>query len=313
MIKIYQKNIKNKGFYYLTEQICIDGKYKKIQVYLGKNIPNNLNDFYQKLYKKEEKIVLESLKNIFQHAETIEWKQIEKVEKTRLAQKYFFVQQNTQELEKFWRKFAIEFIFQSNAIEGSKLSKAEVEKIINKKYIKKSLDKKEVKEVKNSLKAFNFIRSSEFKLNQKNIKKLHEKITDGLDIEQGYKKREIIVNNKATMSPNMVKSSLQNLIVDYQKKKRQTHPFFLALDFHVNFEFIHPFIDGNGRTGRMLLIYMLQQSNYGLILFKLQNRRKYFNSLSLADEGRKTKFYWFGIDAYEKTMKSFVKKIENKY
>ena len=301
MIKIYQKNIKNKGFYYLTEQIYVGDKYKKIQVYLGKNIPKNIAPFYKKLQEKEVELILEKLKDIFTLPEQAKWEQIAKVEKARLEQKYFFVQLSPAKLEKFWRRFAIEFIFQSNAIEGSKLSREEVEKIINKKYLKKSLDRKEVIEVQNSLRAFQFVRSDNFKLNQKNIKKLHQIITANLGVEQGYKKQKIIVNNKETVSPKLVKRNLQELIVDYKKNNKQRHKFFSALDFHSRFEFIHPFADGNGRTGRMLLIYMLQKSGYGVILFKLKNRIKYFNSLNYADEGRKKKWYWFAVNTYKQT------------
>lgn len=53
MIKIEQKNIKGKPFFYLSSQINIGGRFQKIQTYLGKNIPNQLDVFYAKLLKKE--------------------------------------------------------------------------------------------------------------------------------------------------------------------------------------------------------------------------------------------------------------------
>ena len=310
MIKIYQKKIRNKPFYYLTEQIRIGKKYKKIQVYLGKNIPNDLDKFYNKLEIKEQELVLGNLKEIFVAPNKgIEAEQLEKIEKIRIQQKYFFAKLKPRTLENVWRWFAIEFIFQSNAIEGSRLSRNEVVKIIEGKYIKKSLNKKEVIEVQNSLRAFEFIRSKKFKINQKNIKKLHQIITVNLDVKQGYKKRKIIVNNKETVSPDDVKKELQNLIKHYQENKKIAHRFFEAIDFHVRFERIHPFEDGNGRVGRMILIYMLQQSGYGLILFKLQNRQKYFKSLDHADFGRKTKLYWFVASVYKNTYKLLRSKI----
>ena len=308
MIKIYKKNIKNKPFFYLTEQVNVGRKFKKIQVYLGKDMPNDLGDFYDELEKKEKDLILDNLKKIFKLNKDVDLNQVEKVENSRIDQKYFFARLSDSKKEKFWRKFAVEFIFQSNSIEGSKLSQGEVEKIINKKYIKKTLDKKEVIEAENSIKAFDFIQSSDFMLNQKNIKKLHSILTKDLNIEQGYKTKKIVVNNKETISPDRVRVAIKNLLSDYQKNKsNKEHPFFLALKFHSHFEFIHPFEDGNGRVGRMILIWMLQKNGYGPILFKLQNRNKYFSALNSADEGRLKKLYWFAVGVYEKTVRDCCK------
>lgn len=308
MIKIHKKNINNKPFFYLTEQIRIGKKYKKIQVYLGKNIPNDLGNFYNKLANKEKKLILENLKNIFEIDKSIEISQVEEVEKSKIDQKYFFSQLSNSKKERFWRKFAVEFIFQSNAIEGSKLSQSEIEKIINKKYIKKTLDKKGVTETKNSLEAFKFINSGKFELNQKNVKKLHFLITKNLDIKQGFKEKQIIVNNKETTPPELVRKDVKKLLDNYkQDKKKNQHPFFMALKFHANFELVHPFEDGNGRIGRMILIWMLQKNNYGPILFKLQNRNKYFRALNSADEGRLKKLYWFATNVYKKTIQDCLK------
>ena len=64
MIKIEQKNIGNKPFYYISEQINIGGKFKKIQVYVGKIIPNNLSQYYSKLEAKEIDLFLNNINNI---------------------------------------------------------------------------------------------------------------------------------------------------------------------------------------------------------------------------------------------------------
>jgi len=308
MIKIYRKKIKNKGFYYLTEQIRLGNKYKKIQVYLGKNIPNDLSEKYFELAKKEEKLISDNLVKIWKLQKGLEWEQIKKVERARIQQKYFFAQLSDKQKELFWREFAIDFIFQSNAIEGSRLSQKEVRTIVDKGYIKRSLNRKEVIEVQNSLKAFKFILSDKFKLNQKSIKELHKIISKDLDIEQGYKTKHIIVNNKETTSPALVKKNLQSLIVDYKKNTKKQHPFFRAIDFHVRFEAIHPFSDGNGRVGRMILIWMLQKVGYGMILIKLQNRGRYFRAMDQADDGRRQKLYWFVSNVYQKTIGEYCKK-----
>jgi Fic family protein len=206
--------------------------------------------------------------------------------------------------EEFWRKFAIMFIFESNAIEGSRLSQKEVEAIVKKKYIKKTVGRKEILEVNNSIEAFKLIRSGDFILNQRSIINLHEIITKGLAVPRGYKKANIIVNNKETTPPAKVRESMRDLLLwrDRQKKKK-FHPFILAAIFHGRFEYIHPFSDGNGRAGRLLFIWMLLKSGYGIMLFKNKNRQSYFSALNQADSGRPQKLYRHCVRVYKETMR----------
>ena len=65
MPKIYKKFSQNKPYFYLDERVRIDGKSKKIQVYLGKSVPNDLADFYVELSHKEKSLVKDSLSDLF--------------------------------------------------------------------------------------------------------------------------------------------------------------------------------------------------------------------------------------------------------
>ena len=84
-------------------------------------------------------------------------------------------------------------------------------------------------------------------------------------------------------------------------QKTKENSFLSAIKFHQKFELIHPFSDGNGRVGRLILIWMLLRNNYGVILFKNKNRYKYFSVLSSADEGRNNKLYRYAVEVYKKT------------
>ena len=307
MIKIEKKNIKGKMFYYLSEQIRLNKKYKKIQVYLGKNIPKNLTEKLSVLEQKEIQVVNENIEKLFETEAMIPFEEIKKLESFRIKWKYKTFNLTETRQEKFWRDFAVRFIFESNAIEGSKLSQKEVEAIIKKQYIPTSLNRKEVQEVENSIQAFELIRSKDFKLNERFLIKLHKLLTFNLEIPFGYKKVKIVINNKETTPPGEIRANVSNLIAWWKKqKKTKRHPLFVSADFHNKFEFIHPFTDGNGRVGRLLFIWMLLQIQSGVLLFKNKNRQTYFQALNQADEDRSQKWYWHCLKVYKRTMKEVV-------
>jgi len=293
MTKIVQKELNSKRFFYLSEQINLGSKYKKIQVYLGKNIPSNLKNKYNLLKNKEIDIVANNISNMFAVDRFSNIELLQKLEELRIEWKYKKIMMSDFQLEKFWRKFAIQFIFESNAIEGSRLSEKDVSSIIFNKYIKKSINRIEIQEVINSLKAFEYLQSADFKLNQRSIISLHKLLMKDLDVNTGYKKHEIIVNNKSTILPGKVRPNMANLLQWFNaSKKNKKYPLFVFADFHQRFEKIHPFEDGNGRTGRLIFNWMLLKAGYPPILFKKKNRKAYFTALDHADEGRKMKWYW---------------------
>jgi Fic family protein len=302
MIRVEQKNIKNKGFYYLTERFNTGEGFKKIQVYIGKNVPNHVSSFYRELKEKEKELVKQYQPKVKGIGNEIIKEALYRVEEYKLDWKYFIAQKTEQQKRIIFRYFAIRFIFESNSIEGSRLTENEVLKIVKKEYVKKSLPAMEVQEVYNSIEAFDFIRSGSFRLNQKYIKKLYLIITKNLGYETGFKTQNNTVNNKNTVSPENVKEELKKAITWYDNNKKEGNPFMNAVIFHNKFEYVHPFRDGNGRTGRMILIWMLIQTGYDVLLYKKKNMEKYFSSLDEGDEGRYKKIITHSADAYKETV-----------
>ncbi|MFK7780323.1 MAG: Fic family protein [Candidatus Gracilibacteria bacterium] len=206
----------------------------------------------------------------------------------------------------FKDNFPIEFIFNSNNIEGSKIPEEEVKKIIeNKKYIYKI--KNEIKEVENSIKVWDFI-NKKFIFNEANIKKVYHILTkdllqsNGNKYPRGFKKVKNIVNNNITTDPENVSKEILLLIENYKKSKKDIFSLSLAFDFHLKYEQIHPFEDGNGRTGRFLMNkILLQNGMFPMIVFK-ENKLSYSNAISSCSAGNKKKYYKFMIEQYKKTL-----------
>lgn len=305
MINTERKKIGNKSFYYLTEQIRVGTRYRKVQVYIGKHIPKNISPFYAVLCKKEQELIRAHLGEMYAR-DDLTMSEYRAIEDARIEYKYFVAQLSHVEFARFWRQFAIRFIFESNAIEGSKLSQDEVSAIIRHVPLKKSLDRTEVREARNAIKALESLMRG-FVLNERSIIALHDTVIGGLGAVHGFKKRRIVVNNTNTTMPGEVRRELATLFRSWKRdKKTRAHPLLAAAKFHQRFERIHPFEDGNGRVGRLLFVWMLTELGYGPILFRARNRQIYFAALADADEGRNTKLYHHVADVYVRTIRELI-------
>ena len=204
-----------------------------------------------------------------------------------------------------YSEFAKEFIFNSNNIEGSKIPREKVLEIIDKGDTKYK-NRNEVREVLNSVKAFDYIRKG-FKFNIPSLKRLYYILTDELIMEngerypKGFKKIPNIVGNSPTTAPECVESELNDLLKWLRNNAGKIHPLILAFDFHKRYEYIHPFLDGNGRTGRLIMNKILMSGGYFPMIVFNENKLSYFNSMQKARQNEGKKYYKLMLSQAEKT------------
>ena len=110
-----------------------------------------------------------------------------------------------------------------------------------------------------------------------------------------------------TTPPEKIEQEMSDLISWYEKNKKKLHPLRLATEFHARFEKIHPFEDGNGRTGRIFLNAMLLESGYPPLIIRKTAKVAYFSSLEAYDNGYKDKLERFLLDKIKKTFENFFK------
>lgn len=177
--------------------------------------------------------------------------------------------------------FPILFIYNSNTMEGSKIPFDDFVKIANKKKTKYS-NKDEIKAIISSFKAFSLL-SRGFHFNHVGIKNLHRILMEGYDKDMmNYRNHDIIVgigDNSTTHFPK-IKDELSKLLQWYNKNKSKMFVPELAFKFYYEFERIHPFKDGNGRTGRMIMNKILIDNNFvPMIIYNIRGNKhgKAFN------------------------------------
>ncbi|MEM6845657.1 MAG: Fic family protein [Bacteroidota bacterium] len=86
-------------------------------------------------------------------------------------------------------------------------------------------------------------------------------------------------------SPEETPAKMHDLVEWYREKKEKTNPILLAAEFHYRFIRIHPFDDGNGRTARILMNFILMQFGYSPVIIKTQDKENYIAALRQANAG----------------------------
>lgn len=190
---------------------------------------------------------------------------------------------NQTELQKLHDSFIIENTYHSNAIEGNTLTLRETAMILKEgitiaeKPIKDHLDLIGYKD------AFEYIIDLADKnspLTEKNIKDIHSLVLMSDASNRGVYRRIPVTIAGALHNPPqpyLVPVQMEQLIHEYNELK-QTHHIIEAISiFHLRFEGIHPFIDGNGRTGRLILNLELVKAGLLPVNIKFSDRREYYN------------------------------------
>ena len=186
-------------------------------------------------------------------------------------------------------KLFLEIIYNSNAIEGSRMTRKETEAAINGKKVR-GKELFELLEAINHENALNFMLEQvkpNFKITQEYILKLHSIIMYNFNDKLPGKYRTGYVNvtntDKALPAAQLVPIKMHKFLSNINKYGKDVIGK-LASD-HYEFESIHPFFDGNGRLGRLILITQLLSKGYPPAVISIEDRYKYYTALSKGDMG----------------------------
>lgn len=186
------------------------------------------------------------------------------------------------ELKRLNEEFMIEYTYNSNAIEGSTLTLKETSLVlqgitINKKPLKEHLEAIGHKD------AFYYVCDlvrEKTPLTESIIKQIHSLVLVAEPQDRGvYRKLpvRILGANHTPPQPYLVPKQMEDLIINYKKWIKTKNIVEVVSLLHLNFEFIHPFIDGNGRTGRLLVNLVLMQNGFPPIDIKFSDRQRYYD------------------------------------
>src|SRR3990167_7650478 len=187
-----------------------------------------------------------------------------------------------------------EQVYNSNAIENSTLTLEETEKILLQIDLERFISEREIFEAKNLARVVSYIdkRAKEQELTLDVMLSLHQMLILNIrdDIAGRFRQvnEYVRVGNHIAPAPEQIIGRLENMLAEYNSGSHLSIVKRIA-QLHLTFEYTHPFIDGNGRIGRVLNNYLLIREGYVPINIKFIDRQKYYDAFAEYDKKGATK------------------------
>ena len=234
--------------------------------YLGKQIPKNIDsiklEFEEKMFTKENIPLLEKIRD--NHSKHI----------IKADQK--IIQSENHE-------FKIYHIYSTQRIEGSTMTYGQTKKLLEYNLSPKDTATEHIIEAKQMEEIFDDLLVTKSDISKKLILHWHEKLFEKTDINNsGSFRREDVAPSGGKTEYVLwadVIADMEELVKWYDKNKKSMNSVMLSALFHRKFELIHPFIDGNGRIGRLLMLLILHKNRYPLMNILPKEKLTYINKL----------------------------------
>ncbi len=270
-MRIIKRKKGNEKFYYLQHSFRKNGKVVTRERYLGKEIPKNLENVKKDILKEAENELNEKLEKIKENFQK-EWKRTPKSAKER-------------EL----KETAIAFTYNTNAIEGSAITLEETREIIEDK-ISPNKPLRDVKETEAHSNVFVEMLKKKEKISEELILKWHKNIFGETKPDIAGKYRDYFVRVGNYIAPDW--QDIHSLMKEFFNsfKELKINPVELSARMHYRFERIHPFGDGNGRIGRLIINKILWDEDYPMIIIEYKKRKFYYKAFH-KDEDAFVKYF----------------------
>jgi Fic family protein len=292
MAYLYKKIIHGRPYYYLRISKRINGKIVvKDVAYLGSDITtvecklDKLHTYakdIRKGYRHIKKFIQTEhyIKHVrdkkLKHDPYLQKDRLQRIEALKLHYNRQFLRANKLTQREAYHHFLIDFAFNSTSIEGNTISLAEARKLLEEEILPKNKTLREVYDLQNTEK---------LSVNEHLLIDIHDKLLDKIDKRKGYRTHEIrVFRARFDAAPaKFIRTDMRLLWKWFKDNKKKLHPLVLATLFHHKLEKIHPFSDGNGRTGRMFMNYLLMKNKYPPLIISNKKRALYLKTLAHAD------------------------------
>ncbi len=221
------------------------------------------------------------------------------------------------QLKNLMGAFKIDYTYESNKIEGNTLTLQETAMVVDKGITIGGKSLNEHLEAINHSEAFDFILElvkGKAEISEYNLLQLHAIILKSIDKDNAGRYRNLNVriggSKHTPPEPYLIRPQMEDLFNYYERMKSELHPLLLAADMHYKLVTIHPFIDGNGRTSRLLMNLIAYQFGYPMINISgsYESRMGYYKALEINRESsHQEAFREFILKEAIKSLKDWIK------
>jgi Fic family protein len=271
--------------YYLAHSFREGGKVKKTRVYLGTNLKKKV---LKQRQEKAKELLMQQVNSFKIIRSPIAYKfskrEMDLIKSLKSKAKFRVFHLS----EEDWQLFTELFTYNTNAIEGSTITQNEVLDILEKNKWPFKKPRNEISEAYGMAKAIQYIRKTKINISLKLIEDLHRIIFENSKTFAGkFRQKGIEVGIRDGLGniihlgapASRVVTLLTELVKWYNKNKNKLPAIVLAVVVHNQFEYIHPFEDGNGRVGRLLLNNILLKRRLPPVNISMKNRKRYYDTL----------------------------------
>ncbi|HLC85409.1 MAG TPA: Fic family protein [Candidatus Nanoarchaeia archaeon] len=256
--------VKQGDYHYLRHSFRKSGVVVHREKYLGKTVPPDLELVKEAFLRRCLQEALYEKLDLIKKQAALEWKTYPSSIRPDML-----------------NKIAVDFTYNTNAIEGSTLTYEETADLLER-GISPHRPYRDVKESLNNSKLFLGLFKEKRDLSLSLLLEWHHALfgdTKG-DIAGQLREFRVCVGSYVAPDWQEVPHLMKDFFLWYQRSKKIMHPCELAARAHYHFEKIHPFGDGNGRVGRLLIVLILHQGSYPLLNIEYKKRNSYYRALS---------------------------------
>lgn len=208
---------------------------------------------------------------------------------------------NQLQLKKMEEYFHTSYTYESNRIEGNTLTFQETHLVINEGITIGGKSMREHLEVVNHKEAIELvidIVKNQTAFNSFRLKQLHQLILKGVEDRNAgvYRNLPVRISGSSHLPPEsyLIDKMMEDYFIFYELQKNTLHPVILAAEMHERLVTIHPFIDGNGRTARLVMNLILLQNGYTIANLKgsLENRMRYYKALEQVQINHESELFY---------------------
>lgn len=268
LMRVLKRKKHGNYYYYLQHSFRKQGRVITKERYLGREIPPDIEKikktFLEECYKISLFELFEKIKKGFQK----EWEKYPSSIKEKIKQ-----------------QIATSFTYNTNAIEGSTITLEETRELVEHN-IAPNKPLYDVKETEAHVETFLDMLNKKEKFEIGLILDWHKRLFSETKQDIAGRFREHLIRVSDYVAPDWqdIKQLMKELVKFYDKNNKM-NPVELAARIHYRFEKIHPFGDGNGRVGRLIMNYILWHSRYPMLIIEYKKRKSYYRALQKDENG----------------------------